>query len=333
MAFLTIITPTIDASRYIDEAVASVPRNEHAGAGIEHIVVHDGSRAFAERLRARYPWLRVIDGPGQGATAAGISAIAAASGDFVFLLNSDDRMVPGAITALASAAAAQPGVEVWTGGTRIFEQAADGREATLRVLNNAPSTALTLSNVLDDLPLLTARFVRRTVYERIGPWDERYATCSDREFVIRMVLTGVREAWLGVPVSELRMHDDSRTIRRPGRSVPDYLAQHIEIAGRHMAMVDLSPEVRRTFRAWHAREVLRKAYYEMRAFELAEAARTLARAFAVDAAWPWRVPSTMRARRLRRRGMTRRGAGGRRMARKADHPSPLMQPPSGPPAL
>jgi glycosyltransferase involved in cell wall biosynthesis len=298
---ITIITPTVNISHYVDDAIGSVHRSECVDGEIEHIVVHDGTSDFVKRLSAKYPWLHVIQGPGRGATAAVAVALAAASGDFVIFLNSDDRMHTGSIAALLQAAAARPDIEVWTGGTRIFEAASDENERTVRLLDRPEMTALTLSNVLDDLPLMTARFVRRSVYDRIGPIDEHFSACSDREFAIRMVLAGVHEAPLGVLVSELRLHGESRTIRNPSKSVPAYLDEHLEIARRRMMQQGLSDAVRSTFRGWHARETVRKAYYELRAAQFAAAGQTLQSAFAFDHRWPWQARSLIRGRRLRRR--------------------------------
>jgi GT2 family glycosyltransferase len=226
--------------------------------------------------------------------------LAAASGDFILLLNSDDRLLPGSLEALAYLAAARPDIEVWTGGARIFEDSEAG-ERTVRIIDDRATTALTLANALDDLPLLTARFVRRAVYERLGLFDEGCPTSSDREFAIRIVLAGVKEAPLGVRVSDLRQHAGSTTIRNPGNQVPPYLAENITIARRYMAKSGIAGDVRTAFRDWHARESLRKLYYELRARRLRSAGDTLQAACAVDWKWPWHARTAIGAMQLRRR--------------------------------
>lgn len=296
---VTIVTPTVDASGYIDEAIASVPSQK--SDQIEHIVVHDGSQAFVSRLAGKYPWLRFVPGEGRGATAAVAVGTAAASGKFIIMLSSDDRLVSGAIKALETAVAARPEIEVWTGGTRIFAHRADGQERSVRIVDHPSMTALTLKNVLDDLPLMTARFVHRAVFERIGSLDVSFSACSDREFALRMALSSVREASLGVCVSELRIHEGSATLRKPGRFVPRYLDEHVEIAWRGITDRDVAFEARATLRYWHARETLRKAYYELRAGEITKLGITLRTAFGRDSIWPWRAISAVAAFRRRRR--------------------------------
>jgi glycosyltransferase involved in cell wall biosynthesis len=298
---VTIVTPTIDGSTYVDEAVDSVPLEERYL--VEHIVVHDGSHGFVERLAADYPWLRFVPGEGRGATAAVVLGTAAAAGEFILYLGSDDRLLRGALTALAKAAAERPEIDVWTGGTRIFAMDVDAGTRTVRTLDDPGVTALNLGNVLDDVPLMTARFIRRAVYEWVGPLDERFSVCSDREFALRMILAGVREAALAVRVSELRMHKESFSVRPPGRWVPAYLDAHVELAWRHMSDRAAAPDVRAALRDWHARETLRKIYYEACAGEIVNFRRSLAIAFARDWAWPWRALSSGKAHRLRQRGL------------------------------
>jgi GT2 family glycosyltransferase len=295
---ITIITATTDNSPYVEQALDSTRTT--AAVEIEHIIVHDGGDAFTEQLLRKYPHLRIIRGPGRGVTPAYNVALAAASGDFIVLLNSDDFLLPGSLEALVQASTTRPDVEVWTGGARIFEDGEAG-ERTVRTLDDRATTALTLGNMLDDLPLMTARFIRRSVYERIGFFDVDYPRSSDRELMIRMVLADVKEAPLGQRVSELRQHPGSTTIRNPGNQVPPYLAENIRIARRYMTQTGIPDHVRNTFRDWHARETLRKLYYELRARQLGSASNTLQAAFAVDWRWPWYAHTAIGGMRLRRR--------------------------------
>ena len=295
---VTIVTATTDNAHYIEKALDSV--RSAVPIEVEHIIVHDGSDAFTERLLAKYPNLRVMRGLGRGVTPAYNVALAAATGDFIILLNSDDRMLPGSLDALAHASASRPEIEVWTGGARIFEDNKVG-ERTVRIIDDRATTALTLSNILDDLPLMTARFVRRSVYERVGLFDEDYPRSSDRELMIRVALAGLKEAPLGVRVSELRQHSGSSTIRSPGSQVPPYLVENIRVARYYMAQPGISADVHTAFRRWHARETLRKLYYELRARQLASAGRTLRAACAIDWQWPWHARTAISALRLRRR--------------------------------
>src|SRR5690348_7880548 len=127
---VSIVTPTIDRSTFIEEAVASVERQNYGD--VEHIVVHDGSRAFTDALRERHPQLQMLAGPGQGPTAAIAAGVGAATGEFIFFLSSDDRLAAHALDGLNQAARARPDIRIWTGGTRIFRMAGDREEIPVR---------------------------------------------------------------------------------------------------------------------------------------------------------------------------------------------------------
>jgi glycosyltransferase involved in cell wall biosynthesis len=296
---ISIFTLAIDSSRYLDEAIASVPYHEHDD--VEHVLVHDGSPSTRNRLSARYPRIRVLAGPGRGVTPAAAMGIAATTGDFILPLNSDDRLVAGALAGVARAARAHPGIEVWTGGLRIFRTEPDGRETILREIRDPASTQLTLPNALDDTPLLNARFVARSVYQRVGVWDPAWAACSDREFAVRMILAGITDTPLGLDVCEMRWHEHSKTMRSTAGTVPDYMRAHVALARRYFADERLDPVTRKRFRDWHARELLRVGVYQAQAGQVGAALESLAGGFAFDLLWPWRARTIVGAARRRNR--------------------------------
>jgi glycosyltransferase involved in cell wall biosynthesis len=299
---VSIVTPTIDPDRFIDEAIASVPRV--AACEIEHIVVHDLDEAFTPILKARYPHLIVLKGEGAGAAAATALGVDAASGDFIIQLNSDDRLAPKALDRLVECAAMRPDIRIWTGELRVFCQGHDGAEVTIRYIAGAEATAFTLENLMDDLPLLTARFCHRSVFAEIGNFDTNFSESNDREFLIRAYMHGVREAPLGVLVSEMRQHEQSHTMMLRRDVVPPYLNDHLRIADKWLA-ADLPPALRRKFLAWRARELLRLAFYQASAKQLGAALNTLGSETIRDPMWILRVPSSLSAWRRRRRSQAK----------------------------
>src|SRR5579872_5926629 len=227
---ISVVTPTHVSGGFLDQAIASVPR--WTAGEVEHIVVHDLNAAGAAALSARHPHLKLLQGDGTGPTAAAAIGYAAASGDFVLHLNSDDHLVPDAFDRLLACASERPDIDIWTGGTRIFRLNAAGAEVTVRRIVSRAATALTLPNIFDDLPCMPARFIRRSVFDRIGTLDTHFPESSDREFLIRATVAGVSEAPLGAMVSELRQHGASRTMSPDRIAVPRYLDEHLRIAER-----------------------------------------------------------------------------------------------------
>jgi glycosyltransferase involved in cell wall biosynthesis len=284
---ISIITLAIDTPEYFGEAVGSIEREEHAD--LEHIVVHDGDEAFIADLRERYPAIKVLKGRRAGATAAAALGVEAATGDFILLLHSDDRLCQGALSRLAQAAAMRPDVRIWTGGARIFRTLADRREETVRRVIGRHMTRLSLENVCDDIPLLSARFCHRSVFAEIGNFDPRFSESSDREFLLRAAMSGVTEASLDVMVSEMRLHEGSRTIHHRRDGVPPYLVEHIAIADMLSMRTDIDGQTRRFLQNWRAREKLRLFVHQCRARHWRDATALLLGAGLMDPLWFFRI--------------------------------------------
>lgn len=303
---VSVITPTIDSSIYLDEAVASVAAQNYPA--IEHIIVHDGSDAFAAALAERHPHLKILRGPAAGPTGAGAAGIAAATGAFVLWLNSDDWLLPGAFHRLAECAKQRPNVDIWTGDCRIVRVDTGGKREPVRVIAGRDMTALTLANVLDDVPLLNARFCSRAAFARIGPINTDYPESSDREWLLRAVLAGVEEAELGMFVSEFRMHEGSRTIHGRKNAVPPFMWEHIRLAESWLTPRAPIP-ARGMLRRWRAREIFRLIVFLCRARRYRGALGTAAREMIMHPAWPFRALSAIAA--SRRRNRTASGAAAR----------------------
>jgi glycosyltransferase involved in cell wall biosynthesis len=301
---LSIITPTIDSAVYIDEAIAgplAVTRAE-----LEHIVVHDGSPEYASRLAAKYPHLKILAGPGKGPTPAIAAGLAAATGDFIGYVSSDDRLIASAIDTFCKRAQERPQIRIWTGGARIFLHGPDDREFTVRLLTSPETTVASLANVLDDMPLVNARFIHRSVYAQLGNLDLRFPESSDREFMIRVAMSHIPEAFFDAVVSEQRQHESSRTIHNKRSVVPPYLSEHLRIAEMWLSREDAPVGARRFFRRWRARETLRLAVAQLRAGFIGLAMTTVLRESLRDPLFPVWAPSSLAAwRRRRRNGMAR----------------------------
>jgi GT2 family glycosyltransferase len=268
---------------------------------VEHLIVHDGSDSYAAALKKRHPHVAILRGEGRGPAAAAALGARRATGDFVFFLNSDDRLVRGSVGQLIASAMCEPDVQIWTGGTRVFRTDKRGHDVTVRVVDSLESTELSLANLMDDLPLLTARFCRRSVYEAVGGLDPDYAQSSDREFMIRVAFAGFKDRPLNVMVSELREHEGSLTINRRRNWVPPYLEEHIRIADCYLAKPCTSARTKAVFRNWRARETLRLLIYELSARQWRAAAGLAIEASARDASWWLRAATTVAAVRRRRR--------------------------------
>ena len=295
---LTIITLTLDVPPYFEEAIGSIEAGN--ALEIEHLIVRDGDEAFGKSLATRFPAIKVLQGGGAGATAAANLGIEAATGDFILFLHSDDRLLPGALELFHAAAMARPEVNIWTGGARIFSVADDGREVLVRAVTRRDLTELTLENICDGIPLLSARFCHRSVFAEIGNFDPRFSECSDREFLLRAVIAKIPEAALDGVVSELRQHEGSRTIHRRRGVVPPYLSEHLALADMWRARADVGEGARQFLRGWRAREATRLIFHCIINGKWQEAAAAGHSAVRADPYWIFRTITLLMARKRRR---------------------------------
>lgn len=174
--WLSILVPVYNVQDYLAECLESVVTQLQAlpdgGAGVELLVLDDcstdGSRALMDRLDQRWPGrLRLL----QHARNAGLSAarntmVDAARGDYLWFLDSDDKLLPGALAGLQQVLARQP----------------------------APDAVLCDFAVLRERPRLKHRLrgeAHRVTFAGAagGPFDDRAALLAG------LLLTGELHAW------------------------------------------------------------------------------------------------------------------------------------------
>ena len=297
---IAVVTPTNDHAVFLKGAIESVPLDE--GVEVEQLIVHDGSAAYLSWVEHEYPHVRVIRGEGNGSGAAAALGLRLAKADFLIQLNSDDRLVRGSFRQLALQAHAMPEVEIWSGGTRLFQFHEGGEERLLRVLASPAVTSLTVPNILDDLPQLSARFVRQEVFQKIGVQSPQFEDCNDRELLLRAIFAGIVEAPLQCMVSEVLVHPQSHSMGGDGKRVAAYLSAHLVLADYWLERGDLlPPRALGQIRNWRAREVLRLSFYQLSNCTSRDNIKRLFHEFRRMPSWPLRamtiVPAMLRCRR------------------------------------
>lgn len=130
---LSYVIPSYNRARVLPAAVASVL--EQLGADDEVVIVDDGSRdetpAVLRQLEARWgARLRVLQQANAGPGAARNAGIAAAKGDWIGFLDSDDLLLPGAVALARAAIRRHPEAGFLCGGR--VERLPDGQERVLR---------------------------------------------------------------------------------------------------------------------------------------------------------------------------------------------------------
>ena len=219
---VSVVIPTHDRGRVVVEAIESALAQTHPP--LEVIVVDDGSTdETAERVgRLRDARVRYLRRPHAGVSAARNAGIAAATGDLVAFLDSDDLWKPDKVEAEIAALARYPSaggvfsdlekvdgatfVPSFMRRTRVFSRLLAERAYREGLLLSARALYLCL---LQEVPIKTpALTVRRSALERVGGFNEAWTSSEDWEFLLRFAR---RESLVYVdrPLAVIRISADS----------------------------------------------------------------------------------------------------------------------------
>jgi len=212
---LTIAVVTWNSERWIERCLASI---DPACAGVAHeIVVYDNA-STDRTLQLVGNDATLLRGANNAGFAAGINrAVTNARGRYVFLLNPDCELAPGALADLVGyldahpeAAAAAPLLSDDDGGSqREFQlrRLPTFRSLLAEVLGISrlwPSNGVTARYRYRDLdltvpqaveqPAAAALLLRRDVFDEVGPFDERFAPAwfEDVDYCRRLAAAGKR---------------------------------------------------------------------------------------------------------------------------------------------
>ena len=245
-ALVTLVTPSYNQAEFLRETIESVLAQDYAP--IEYAVVDggstDGSVEIIEAYADRLAWWTT--GPDGGQAAALNAAFDRASGTYLGWINSDDTLLPGAVTRAVAVLDSRPEAVLAYGGVV-------HTDAASRHGRYFPPVVLSIEERLRTWTHMIAQqgsLFRRTAWERAGPLStERYYT-FDTEFFLKLGLVGELVP-IDAPQGTYRFHDDSFSVADPVRRADDHVALVEELFARG----DLPPHLRR-----HEREARAYAY-------------------------------------------------------------------------
>jgi glycosyltransferase involved in cell wall biosynthesis len=198
---ISIVTPTLNAERYLSECLVSVQLQ--AWAHLEHLVVDGGSTDGTERVvrASDAVWL---SRPGLRQAAAINAGLRVARGEVVAWLNADDLYAPGTVAFIAERFASEPDLDVVLGDCDVIDAAGNrlwelhpGRYDYRRLLRRGNSVAQ------------PAVFLRKRVFEQVGYLDETLDFAMDFELWLR--LRGLRVTYVRRTLAAFRWHSTSKT--------------------------------------------------------------------------------------------------------------------------
>ena len=183
---LSIITPVRNGASTLERCLDSVFQQRDYIA--EHVIVdgesNDGTVEIVKDYQARYgdDRLKLITAPPRGIANAFNVGLRAATGDWIGIINADDWYEAGAFQAVQPFMSAE---HIIHGQLRLH-----GTNGESRVSRQNPHAAF---NPFKKMPAHHPTcFVPRSVYDKIGLFQECYRIAMDYDFLLRAHLQGVR---------------------------------------------------------------------------------------------------------------------------------------------
>ena len=194
---VTVIMPVYNVEAYVIEAINSVIQQSFTDW--EMLIIDDGCSDSSIKLCSTFtdPRIRIISQPNRGLAGARNTGIVHASGDYIALLDSDDRWLPAKLALHVIHLDTNPDVGVSYSGSRFID--ADGqplRQAQRPKLGNISTEDILCRNpvgngsaaVIRRLALDEVMFRHPKDPNRLCWFDESFRQSEDIELWVRMAL-------------------------------------------------------------------------------------------------------------------------------------------------
>ena len=203
---ISIVSISYNQARFLEQAIHSVIEQDYPD--VEYIVVDpgstDGSREIIERYRDRID--KIIFEPDKGPADGLNKGFAQATGDVFGFINSDDYLLPGALTTVASAFAAAPSKDVLSGHAVIVD--AGGREIN-RLYSRRYSP---MRHVYGAATLAQqSTFFKAEAFRKAGGFNPKNRIAWDGELWLDLALSGSQFGRIPNFLSAFRIHEGAIT--------------------------------------------------------------------------------------------------------------------------
>ncbi len=222
MIKISIVTISYNQARFLEKAISSVLGQDYKN--IEYIIVDpgstDGSRDIIEHYSDRIH--KIIFEPDKGPADGLNKGFAQATGEVFGYINSDDILLPGALTKVAAYFSVHRGVDVLLGNGMQL----DGNGAVTRKLF---STKWDLRRYAYGVCVVVQQgnFFNKTAFERAGCFNVENRTCWDGELLVDMSMSGARFLKVDDFLGGFRLYSES--INGSGRLKTQFKMDHRRI--------------------------------------------------------------------------------------------------------
>lgn len=203
---ISIVTPSYNQAAFIESTIRSVIDQQYPH--LEYIIQDAASTdGTAEILRQYADKLAHVESKQDGGQTNAVNiGFSKSSGEIMAYLNSDDILLPGALHYVGAFFAAHPEIDVVYGHRVLINE--QGKEIGRWLI---PQHNNEIQKWVDFIPQETM-FWRRSVYERVGEFDESFRFALDWDYIIRMQEAGAKFHRLPRFIGGFRIHESQKTL-------------------------------------------------------------------------------------------------------------------------
>jgi glycosyltransferase involved in cell wall biosynthesis len=203
---IVIVTPSFNQHQFIKATIDSVLAQNYPALRyhVQDAASTDGTVALLKTYDGKLSWSSVSDHGQAHGLNVGFRSFGG-DGDIMAYLNSDDVLMPGALTYVAKAFADNPGVDVVYGHRICIDE--DGMEIGRWILPQHDPVAI---KWFDFIPQETM-FWRRRVWQEVGEFDESFRYALDWDFILRAHSKGMKFKRLPRFLACFRVHDAQKS--------------------------------------------------------------------------------------------------------------------------
>lgn len=194
---ISIITITYNSEATVEETIRSVVSQDYPN--LEYIIVDgvskDNTLSIVDKYRDRIA--KVVSEPDEGISDAFNKGIKHATGDVIGIINSDDVLLPGALSAVADAY--EDGVGVYRGNIYVWDSASDTKILAV------PTMKFPLHTFKKRIVCHQSTFVAKWAYDKYGLFKTHFRFMMDVDLLVRLYEAGVKFKYIPVELAMFRL--------------------------------------------------------------------------------------------------------------------------------
>jgi glycosyltransferase involved in cell wall biosynthesis len=269
---VSIVTPSYNQAAFLEETIRSVLEQDYEP--IEYVVVDDGSTDESPEIIRRYEdrlaWWTRQENAGQ--VAALNRGFARTSGAFMGYLNSDDTLLPGAVSRMAEELERDPELLLVYGDALYTDE----RARQTGYLLSREFDVVEMVRRADNHVVQPSTLWRREAWDRFGPLNADGWYFFDFEFFLRFPPERVRR--ISEPLSTYRVHSEAKST---GAAASRLARDHARLAEKFFASDALPAAARAVAAEGRSNAYLLGAEFAYEGLDLARARRYALRGLAL----------------------------------------------------